>query len=60
MQKDAEKILGIGGAAVLFYEAGKKCRYAVYQLFIGAVATFHAELGWGTLISKKVTKMSLS
>jgi predicted hydrocarbon binding protein len=57
-QKDAEKILGIEGAAVLFYEAGKNAgmRWINYfskewdlknKKFIEAVANFYAELGWG-------------
>ncbi len=58
LQKDAEKILGIGGAAVLFYEAGKKSgmrwinRFSKEwgledKAFIEAVQNFYAELGWG-------------
>src|SRR5574341_2198097 len=58
LQKDAEKILGIDGAAVLFYEAGKNAgmrwinRFNTEwglkdKKFIEAVANFYAELGWG-------------
>ncbi len=58
LQKDAEKILGIDGAAVLFYEAGKNAgmrwidRFSKEwgledKKFIEAVANFYAELGWG-------------
>ena len=59
LQKDAEKILGIDGAAVLFYEAGKNAgerwinRFSrdwglKNEKFIEAVVNFYAELGWGT------------
>ncbi|MCX9009701.1 MAG: 4-vinyl reductase [Candidatus Methanoperedens sp.] len=58
LQKDAEKILGTGGAAVLFYEAGKNAgerwinRFRKDwglkdQRFVEAVQNFYAELGWG-------------
>ncbi len=58
LQKDAEKILGFDGAAVLFYEAGKKAgmrwinRFSKEwglrdKRFIEAVQNFYAELGWG-------------
>ncbi len=58
LQKDAEKIMGIDGAAVLLYEAGKKSgerwinRFRKEwglkdQKFIEAVQNFYAELGWG-------------
>lgn len=58
LQKDAEKILGIDGAAVLFYEAGKNAgerwinRFSrdwglKNEKFIEAVQNFYAELGWG-------------
>ncbi len=58
LQKDAEKILGFDGAAVLFYEAGKKAglrwinRFSKEwglkdKKFIEAVQNFYAELGWG-------------
>src|SRR3972149_6126650 len=58
LQKDAEKILGADGAAVLFYESGKKAggrwinRFRndwslKDDKFIEAVSNFYAELGWG-------------
>ncbi len=58
LQKDAEKILGIDGAAVLFYESGKNAgerwinRFRKDwglndQKFIEAVQNFYSELGWG-------------
>ncbi len=58
LQKDAEKILGIDGAAILFYEAGKNAgerwinRFnrewgLKNEKFIEAVQNFYAELGWG-------------
>jgi predicted hydrocarbon binding protein len=58
LQKDAEKILGFDGAAVLFYETGKKAgmrwinRFSKEwglkdKKFIEAVQSFYAELGWG-------------
>ena len=60
IQKDAEKILGVEGAAVLLYEVGKDTgktwisrfhnewglREAENE-FIQATEEFHAELGWG-------------
>ena len=60
IQKDAEKILGVEGAAVLLYEAGKDAgktwisrfhdewglREAENE-FIQATEEFYAELGWG-------------
>ena len=60
IQKDAEKILGVEGAAVLLYEAGKDAgktwisrfreewglREAENE-FIRATEEFYAELGWG-------------
>ncbi len=58
LQKDAEKILGIDGAAVLFYEAGKNATRRWYNQFfkewglkdtkfIEAVQNHYAELGFG-------------
>lgn len=58
LQKDAEKILGIDGASVLLYEAGKKAGIRWIDRFrsewglkdgkfIEAVENFYAELGWG-------------
>ena len=60
IQKDAEKILGVDGAAVLLYEAGKDAGktwisrfYEEWGLkeaendFIRATEEFYAELGWG-------------
>ncbi len=57
-QKNAERILGCDGAAVLLYETGKKAgekwigRFSKEwnlneQSFIEAVQNFYAELGWG-------------
>ncbi|HLB72228.1 MAG TPA: V4R domain-containing protein [Candidatus Methanoperedens sp.] len=61
LQKDAEKILGADGAAVLFYEAGKNAGERWInrfrngwdlkdQKFIEAVQNFYADLGWGRFI----------
>lgn len=60
IQKDAEKILGVDGAAVLLYEAGKDAGKTwisrfheewglkeVESEFIRATEEFYAELGWG-------------
>jgi len=58
IQKDAEKILGAEGAAVLFYEAGKDAGKTWISRFheewglkgsdfIEATEEFYAELGWG-------------
>lgn len=58
IQKDAEKILGAEGAAVLLYEAGKAAGKAWISRFheewglkgrdfIKATEEFYAELGWG-------------
>ncbi len=58
IQKDAEKILGAEGAAVLLYEAGKDAGktwisrfHGEWELkgrdFITAAEEFYAELGWG-------------
>lgn len=60
IQKDAEKILGTEGAAVLLYEAGKTAGKAWISRFheewglkesetefIQATEEFYAELGWG-------------
>jgi predicted hydrocarbon binding protein len=60
IQKDAEKILGVDGAAVLLYEAGKDAgktwisRFhdewglkGTENEFIRATEEFYAELGWG-------------
>ncbi len=58
LQKDAEKILGLDGAAVLFYEAGKNATKRWYnqffkewglkdKKFIEAVQNHYAELGFG-------------
>jgi len=58
LQKNAEKILGIEGASVLFYETGKnagemwinrfKKEWDMRERdFIEAVRKFYAELGWG-------------
>lgn len=57
-QKNAERILGCDGAAVILYETGKKAgekwisRFSKEwelkdQIFIEAVQNFYAELGWG-------------
>lgn len=57
-QKNAERILGYDGAAVLLYETGKKAgekwinRFSKEwklndHMFIEAVQNFYAELGWG-------------
>lgn len=57
-QKNAERILGYDGAAVLLYETGKKAgekwinRFSKEwglndKRFIEAVQNFYAELGWG-------------
>jgi len=58
IQKDAERILGKEGAAVLFYEAGKDAGKTWISRFheewglkgsdfIEATEEFYAELGWG-------------
>lgn len=58
LQKNAEKILGYDGAAVLSYETGKRAgevwihRFSKEwgledQSFIKAIQKFYAELGWG-------------
>ena len=58
IQKDAEKILGTEGAAVLLYEAGKDAGKTWISRFheewglkgsefIKATEEFYAELGWG-------------
>ncbi len=70
LQKDAEKILGIDGAAVLFYEAGKKAglrwinRFSREwglkdKKFIEAVQNFYAELGWGRFSVEENNKNEL-
>lgn len=59
LQKDAEKILGIDGAGVIFYEAGKNAnkRWINWfnelwglkdNKFIEALQNHYAELGFGT------------
>ncbi|MDI6885654.1 MAG: DUF5943 domain-containing protein [archaeon] len=58
IQKDAEKILGVEGAAVLLYEAGKAAGKTWISRFheewglkgdefVKAIEEFYAELGWG-------------
>ncbi len=70
LQKDAEKILGIDGASVLFYEAGKKAgirwinRFKKEwglkdKKFIEAVSNFYAELGWGRFSVEEDNKNEL-
>ncbi len=70
LQKDAEKILGIDGAAVLFYEAGKKAGLRWIsrfnrewnlkdKTFIEAVQNFYAELGWGRFSVEENNKNEL-
>ncbi len=70
LQKDAEKILGIDGAAVLFYEAGKNAgerwinRFSREwglrdRQFIEAVSNFYAELGWGRFSVEEKDKNEL-
>ncbi len=70
LQKDAEKILGIDGASVIFYEAGKKAgmrwinRFSNEwglkdKKFIEAVQNFYAELGWGRFIIEESNENEL-
>ncbi|MDI6810964.1 MAG: hypothetical protein QMD80_04715 [archaeon] len=58
IQKDAEKILGVEGAVVLLYEAGKAAGKTWISRFhegwglkgdefVKAIEEFYAELGWG-------------
>jgi predicted hydrocarbon binding protein len=60
LQKSAEEILGVDGAAVLFYEAGKKCGIKWLRVWkdewgleegalIRAMEAYFAELGWGKI-----------
>lgn len=70
LQKEAEKILGFDGAAVLFYEAGKNAgerwinRFSREwglkdSRFIEAVQNFYAELGWGKFSVEESNKNEL-
>ncbi|KCZ71100.1 putative hydrocarbon binding protein (contains V4R domain) [Candidatus Methanoperedens nitroreducens] len=70
LQKDAEKILGLDGASVLLYEAGKKAglrwinRFSNEwglndKKFIEAVQNFYAELGWGKFSVEENNKNEL-
>ncbi len=70
LQKDAEKILGMDGAAILFYESGKKAgtrwinRFRREwglkdESFIEAVQNFYAELGWGKFSVEENSKIEL-
>ncbi len=63
-QKNAERILGYDGAAVLLYETGKKAgeqwvrRFSTEwglkdKKFIEAVQNFYSELGWGNFNIKE-------
>jgi predicted hydrocarbon binding protein len=69
-QKNAERILGCDGAAVLLYETGKKAgeqwvsRFSKEwglrdKEFIEAVQNFYAELGWGMFDIKENSKKEL-
>jgi predicted hydrocarbon binding protein len=70
LQKAAEKILGIDGAAVLFYEAGKNATKRWYNhffkewglkdnKFIEAVQNHYAELGFGVFNIEEDNKNEL-
>ncbi len=70
LQKEAEKIMGFDGAAVLFYEAGKSAgerwinRFSREwglkgKRFIEAVQNFYAELGWGKFSVEESNKNEL-
>ncbi|VVB87045.1 V4R domain protein [uncultured archaeon] len=70
LQKDAEKILGIDGAAVIFYQAGKSAnkRWINYfgkewglkdNKFIQALQNHYAELGFGTFSIEENNKNEL-
>jgi len=70
LQKDAETILGLEGASVLLYEAGKKAglrwinRFSKEwglkdKKFIEAVQNFYAELGWGRFSVEEDNKNEL-
>jgi predicted hydrocarbon binding protein len=70
LQKDAEKILGIDGTAVIFYEAGKNTnkRWIKWfnelwglkdKKFIEALQNHYAELGFGTFSVEEDNKNEL-
>jgi predicted hydrocarbon binding protein len=70
LQKNAEKILGVDGASILLYEAGKKASIQWInrfnnewglkdKKFIEAVQNFYAELGWGKFSAQEDKKNGL-